>query len=392
MANSTNGINGNGGTSKNPVFVVVQLSGGNDFMNTVVPYGDPFYYDFRKTVGIKEENVLKIDDNFGLHPSLGPIKTMYDAGDVAIVSGVGYPVPDRSHFRSMDIWHTAEPSTVIAEGWLGRVIRELDPNQQNVCTGVSFGQGLPRAMYLMGTPAISVAQLEGYGLLTSIAGERQRKALNAFQRMYVPEEIDEASMVLNHIGQTGIDAMTGAEMLAVAPERYSSTIEYGDDALSQSLKGIAQVHTANIGTRVFYAQLPGFDTHGAQIATQAGLLSNLATSVSDFFEDLREHKASDNVIMMVFTEFGRRVRDNGNGTDHGSGGGAFLIGDQVKGGFYAEYPSLDPANHLSGDLHFNNDFRSLYSTILDEYFGIAPEPIVNGKFEQFNGMFETAGV
>ena len=377
--------------TSDPVFVVVQLSGGNDFMNTVIPYGDPFYYDFRKTVGVAEENLLSIDDYFGFHPAMTPLKRIWDSGDMAIIPGIGYPVPDRSHFRSMDIWHTAEPSKIIAEGWLGRVIRELDPGKKNVCTGVSFGQGLPRAMYLMGTPAISVSQLEGYGLLTSLAGERQRKALNAFQRMYVPEEIDEASMVINHIGQTGIDAMTGADMLAVAPERYSSTIEYGEDALSQGLKGIAQVHLADLGTRVFYAQLPGFDTHGAQIATQSGLLSNLANSVTDFFNDLREHDASENVVMMIFTEFGRRIRDNGNGTDHGSGGGAFLVGDRVKGGMYAEYPSLDPAEHLSGDLKFNNDFRSLYSTILDDWFGFEPAPIVNGSFEKFAGMIQPVG-
>ena len=377
--------------SSDPVFVVLQLSGGNDFMNTVIPYGDPFYYDFRKTVDVSEEIVLGIDDNFGFHPALAPFKKIWDSGDMAIIPGIGYPVPDRSHFRSMDIWHTAEPTKIIAEGWLARVVRELDPGKKNVCTGVSFGQGLPRAMYLMGTPAISVSQLEGYGLLTSLSGQRQRKALNAFQRMYVPEEIDEASMVMNHIGQTGIDAMTGADMLAVAPEQYRSTIEYGEDALSQSLKGIAQVHLADLGTRVFYAQLPGFDTHGAQISTQSGLLENLSNSVTDFFDDLKEHGAADNVVMMIFTEFGRRIRDNGNGTDHGSGGGAFLIGERVNGGMYAEYPSLDPSEHLSGDLKFNNDFRMLYSTILDDWFGIDSAPIVNGTFEKFTGMLQPVG-
>ena len=360
-------------------------------MNTVIPYGDPFYYDFRKTVDVSEEIVLGIDDNFGFHPALAPFKKIWDSGDMAIIPGIGYPVPDRSHFRSMDIWHTAEPTKIIAEGWLARVVRELDPGKKNVCTGVSFGQGLPRAMYLMGTPAISVSQLEGYGLLTSLSGQRQRKALNAFQRMYVPEEIDEASMVMNHIGQTGIDAMTGADMLAVAPEQYRSTIEYGEDALSLSLKGIAQVHLADLGTRVFYAQLPGFDTHGAQITTQSGLLENLSNSVTDFFDDLKEHGAADNVVMMIFTEFGRRIRDNGNGTDHGSGGGAFLIGERVNGGMYAEYPSLDPSEHLSGDLKFNNDFRMLYSTIVDDWFGIDPAPIVNGTFEKFTGMLQPVG-
>ena len=372
--------------TKDPVLVVLQLSGGNDFMNTVVPYSDPFYYEFRKTVGIPEEDLLHIDNRYGLHPALSTFKEMYDQGNLAIIAGVGYPNPDRSHFRSMDIWHTAEPTAPIPEGWLGRVIRELDPNKQNVCTGVSFGQGLPRAMYLSGVPAISIRDLESYGLLTKMPGARQRRAINVFTRMYAPEEFDEASMVLGHIGQTGVDALTGVDMLKPVPAQYSSNVEYGSDQLSQSLRGIAQVHTANLGTRVFYAELGGFDTHGAQMGTQTDLLGHVSTAVSDFFDDLREHDAAEEVVMLVFTEFGRRVRDNGNGTDHGSGGGAFLIGDRVNGGIYAEYPSLDPADQLSGDLHYNNDFRSIYSTILDDWYGIQPEPIVNGSFERYSGM------
>ena len=372
--------------TKDPVLVVLQLSGGNDFMNTVVPYSDPLYYDFRKTVGIPEEDLLHIDNQYGFHPALTTFKEMYDQGNLAIIAGVGYPNPDRSHFRSMDIWHTAEPTAPIPEGWLGRVIRELDPSKQNVCTGVSFGQGLPRAMYLSGVPAISIRDLESYGLLTKMSGSHQRRAINVFTRMYAPEEFEEASMVLGHIGQTGVDALTGVDMLKPIPGQYTSNVEYGSDQLSQSLRGIAQVHTANIGTRVFYAELGGFDTHGAQMGTQTDLLGHVSTAVSDFFDDLREHDAAEEVVMLVFTEFGRRVRDNGNGTDHGSGGGAFLIGDRVNGGVYAEYPSLDPADQLSGDMHYNNDFRSIYSTILDDWYGIQPEPIVNGSFERFSGM------
>ncbi len=373
-------------TNAEPVLVVVQLSGGNDFMNTVVPYGNPLYYDFRKTVGIPEDDLLHVDDVYGFHPALTSFKEMYDKGNLAVIAGVGYPNPDRSHFRSMDIWHTAEPTAVIPEGWLGRVIRELDPQKRNVCTGISFGQGLPRAMYLSGVPALSVRDLESYGLLTNMPGQRQRRAINVFTRMYAPEEFAEASMVLGHIGQTGVDALAGVDMLKPVPAQYSSSVEYGDDQLSQSLRGIAQVHTANLGTRVFYAELGGFDTHGAQMGTQTDLLGQVSRAVSDFFADLREHNASEEVVMLVFTEFGRRVRDNGNGTDHGSGGGAFLIGERVNGGIYAEYPSLDPADHLSGDLHYNNDFRSIYSTVLDDWFGIQPEPIVNGSFERFTGM------
>ena len=376
------------GTQHNsaPVLVVLQLSGGNDVLNTVVPYGDGLYYDFRPTTGITEDNVIPLDGRFGLHPAMGRIKDLWDQGNVAVVNGIGYPKPDRSHFRSMDIWHTAEPEKLIAEGWLGRVIRELDPEKQNVCTGVSFGTGMPRAMYLSGTPAMSVSQLEGYGLLTTLSGEKQRRALNAFTRMYMPEEFEEQNMMLEHIGQTGIDAMTGADLLKAAPLGYQSNVEYAPDPLSQSLRGIAQVHLAGLGTRVFYTQIGGFDVHGNEVNMQSKLWDNVSRSVGDFFDDLKEHDAADEVVMLVFTEFGRRVKDNGNGTDHGSGGGAFLIGERVNGGFYSDYPSLAPSEQLNGDLHFNNDFRSLYSSVLDQWLGINPAPIVNGKFDQFDNM------
>ncbi len=379
-------MTGNGNGGKAPVLVVIQLSGGNDFMNTVSPYGNPLYYDYRKTVAVAEKDILKLDNQYGFHPSMAPLKSFWDKSQMAIISGIGYPVPDRSHFRSMDIWHTAQPEKVSEEGWLGKMIRELDPRKENVCTGVSFGMGLPRAMHLQGTPAVSVSQLERYGLLTSLPGEQQRKALTAFTCMYAPEEVDEQNVVLDHVGQTGIDALAAVDTLTAAPKKYASTVEYANDQLSQSLKAIAQVHLAGLGTRIFYAQIGGFDTHGAQVGTHSGLWKSISRAVTDFMDDLRQHKASDEIVIMLFTEFGRRVRDNGNGTDHGSGGGAFMIGDRVKGGLYGQYPSLAPEQQLSGDLKFNNDFRSLYSTVIEDWFGLQPEPVVNGRFEQFRGL------
>ena len=370
-----------------PVFVVLQLSGGNDFMSTVIPYNDPHYFEYRKTVGIPEDDALHIDGGYAFHPSMGSIKNLWDEGKVAIFPGTGYPSPNRSHFRSMDIWHTANPEALSSDGWLGKTIRDLDPQKENVVTGVSFGSGLPRAMYLSGTPAISVSELEGYGLLTDLAGRQQRQAIKAFTRMYAPEEFEEADVVWDHLGQTGIDALTGADMLKTAPPAYTSSVEYANDALSQSLKGIAQVHLSGIGTRMFYAQLGGFDVHGAQIQTQQTLLQNVSRSVGDFFDDLRENDGSQEVIMMIFSEFGRRIKDNGNGTDHGSGGGTLLIGDRVKGGFYDPYPSLAPEDQLDGDMHFSHDFRSIYSTVLEQWLGLNPVPIVNGAFDQFENVF-----
>ena len=380
MTSQTNGrVNG-----KDPVLVVLQLSGGNDFMNTVVPYGDPLYYDFRQTVGIPETDLLHIDPKLGFHPALTEIKDMWDDGNVAVMAGTGYPEPDRSHFRSMDIWHTANPFEYVSEGWLGRTIRELDPEKKNVVTGVSFGPGLPRAMYLSGTPAVSVTQLEGYGLLTNLDGQNQRAALNVFTRMYAPIEFEEQQMIMEHIGQTGRDALEAVDLLRAAPRQYTSTVEYEANPLAQNLRDIAQVHTAGLGTRIFYAQHGGYDVHGNQVQTQQKLWRQVSRAVRDFFDDLRCHDAADEVVMLVFSEFGRRVRDNGNGTDHGSGGGAFLIGDHVMGGLYGEYPSLEPSKQLSGDLQYNNDFRSIYSTLLDRHLGIAPDEIVNGHFEQYD--------
>ena len=370
-----------------PVFVVLQLSGGNDFMSTVIPYNDPHYFEYRKTVGIPEDDALHFDGGYAFHPSMGSVKNLWDEGKVAIFPGTGYASPNRSHFRSMDIWHTANPEALSSDGWLGKTIRDLDPNKENVVTGVSFGSGLPRAMYLSGTPAISVSELEGYGLLTDLAGRQQRQAIKAFTRMYAPEEFEEADVVWDHLGQTGLDALTGADMLKTAPPAYTSSIEYANDALSQSLKGIAQVHLSGIGTRIFYAQLGGFDVHGAQIQTQRTLLDNLSRSVGDFFDDLRENSGSEEVIMMIFSEFGRRIKDNGNGTDHGSGGGTLLIGDRVKGGFYDPYPSLAPEDQLDGDMHFSHDFRSIYSTVLEQWLDLNPNPIVNGTFDQFENVF-----
>ena len=325
--------------------------------------------------------MLPIDDTYGFHPAMGPFKELWDQGKVATIAGVGYPNPNRSHFRSMDIWHTCEPDSVATEGWLGRAIRDLDPRNENVLTGISFGSGLPRAMAVRGVPVTSVANLETYGLLNDIAGETQRNAaLDVFQKMYA--QAIGSGPVSDYIRQTGLDALKGADVLRTVPAGYSSTVEYAQDPIAQSLKGVAQVHLAGLGTRVFYTQYGGFDVHANEVATQQRLWTDVSGAISDFFADLREHDASEEVIMLVFTEFGRRVRDNGNGTDHGSGGGAFVVGDRAIGGLHGEYPSLEPDTQFEGDLQFNYDYRGLYSSILEQWLDLDPVPIVNGTYEQ----------
>ena len=368
---------------RDPVLIVVQLTGGNDYMNTVVPFGDPLYRDNRPTVGVAEEDVLSIDGHYGFNPVLAPLKELYDDGRVAVINGIGYPSPNRSHFRAMDIWHTCEPERVATEGWLGRAIRDIDPTAENVLTGVNFGRGLPRAMALPGVPVASVGSLENHGFLTGIADqERRSRALEVFGRMYSPAI--GLGAALDYIGQTGTDALKGADILRTRTAGYSSTIEYAETPIAQNLKGIAKTHLAGLGTRIFYTAQAGYDTHSGQMPVQTQLLSELAQGINDFFADLREHDASQEAVMLVFTEFGRRVKDNGSGTDHGSGGAAFVIGDEVSGGMQGVYPSLREEDQLDGDLHFQVDFRSVYATLAEKWLGLDAQPIVGGNYEKLD--------
>ena len=360
--------------------VVLQLSGGNDALNTVVPYSNGLYYDWRQDVRIEQDQVLKLDDQLGFNPSMAPIKELWDEGKVAVINGVGYPSPNRSHFRSMDIWHTAEPDGIGDSGWLGRAIRELDPKAENALTGVNFGRGLPRALSCKGVPVASVGDLETYGLLPGIEQNTRDLALKAFSQIYGSATAHDT--ISQFIGQTGIDALRGADILRTAPEKYSSSVEYADTPIAQSMKSIAQVITADLGTRVFYAQYGSFDTHAAELETHAKLWTNTSTALGDFMDDMNEHDMGDEVLILVFSEFGRRIKDNSAGTDHGSGGVSLLIGGSVNGGLYGEYPSLKEKDHLEGDLHFNTDFRSIYSTIADRWLGVDPESVANGHYEQ----------
>ncbi len=366
---------------KQPTLVVVQLTGGNDFMNTIIPYSNGLYYDSRETLAIPEDEVLPVDGAVGFNQTIAPLKELFDGGDVAVVQGIGYPDSSRSHFRGMDIWHTCEPNTVATEGWLGKVIRELDPTTNNPLTGVSFGRGLPRALAAQDVTVTSVGDLDNYGLMTGISAQQQRlEALDLFNRIYTPAI--GSGPVADYLARTGLDVLHGADMLKKAPENYESEVEYADNPIATSLRDVARVHLADLGTRIFYTQHGGYDTHANEAPTHPRLLTELSGAIRDFFQDLRDHAAQENVVMLVFTEFGRRVRDNGSGTDHGAGGGAFVIGEKVNGGLYAQYPSLEPSQLEQGDLRHTYDFRGLYATLLERWVGVEARSIVGGEYEQ----------
>ena len=368
-------------TKKDPVLVILQLTGGNDYLNTVIPYNDPLYRDNRPAVGVAEDRILTLNDRVGLHPTMQPIKNMYDQGKLAILHGVGYANSPRSHFRSMDIWHTCEPDKLGTEGWLGRAAKEIDPHKENVVTAVSFGPSLPRALALPGVPVACVDDLDSFGLLTGINEVEQRnKILDRFTRLYSPTI--GVGAVMDYLGQTGLDSMKAADILKAAPEQYSSGVEYPDTTIAAKLKGISQIHQANLGTRVFYCDHGSFDSHSNQVGMHDKLWTDVSQAVESFFDDLREHNAADNVIMLMFTEFGRRVHDNGSGTDHGAGGVAFVAGEPIKGGEYGEYPSIRPEYLEQGDLVPSLDFRGIYTTILEDWMGLDAQPLVGGVFEK----------
>ena len=249
--------------SQEPVLVVLQLSGGNDFMNTLIPYTSGAYYDARPTVAIPQKDVLPIDDTLGFHPSAGPLKELYDRGKMAIVQGIGYPNSIRSHFRAMDIWHTCEPHEVGTEGWVAKAIRELDPRSENVLTCVSLGKGLPRAVVASGVPVTSVDNLEAYGVMTGIAEEERLEALEIFKHMYTPAVGAQAAM--GYLGNTGLDVLKGTDMLKKAPAEYESGIEYANNGIAKSLRDVARIHLAGLGTRIFYTQHGGYDTHSREL-------------------------------------------------------------------------------------------------------------------------------
>jgi uncharacterized protein (DUF1501 family) len=222
--------------------------------------------------------------------------------------------------------------------------------------------------------------LERYGFLPQVQGQQRTAVLDRFAKMYIPAI--GSGPVMDYLSETAIDSLKGEDIIKVAPQKYSSTVEYPNTPIARKLKGIAQVHTAEIGSRIFYCDHSTFDTHAGQNPGHANLWSAVSQGVEAFWADLRAHNKADNVVMLLFSEFGRRVHDNGSGTDHGAGGVAFAIGEKVKGGHYGEMPSLEASKLVQGDLDPNMDFRSVYSTVLDKWLGLNPAPIVNGTFEQ----------
>ena len=366
---------------KHMILVVLQLSGGNDGINTLIPFADPEYSQLRPSLGFAPDEVLPLTDSVGLNPNLGKLKALYDQGKVAIVQGVGYPNPNRSHFRSMDIWHSARPDTFERSGWLGRYVSACQCATDNALPAISVGDQLNTLFWTDTTLVPAVASIGAFSFLTDTKYKNDRTfQLQTLQNIYSQAGNWSAYESLIRLGT--LQALAGSDELQKLAASYQTPVQYpANNGLANQLKMVAQVIAGNVGTRLFSVSMGGYDTHANQKPTQDRNLAQLGDALDAFMQDLANIRQQDNVVVMTFSEFGRRVRQNGsNGTDHGTAEPMFIVGNKVQGGLYGTYPSLGDLDN-NGDLKFNADFRSVYAGILKDVVGTDPAPILGGSFD-----------
>jgi uncharacterized protein (DUF1501 family) len=362
------------------ILVVLELSGGNDGLNTIVPFGDPAYYRARPTIGIKEGEVIKLADGFGLHPSMVGFERLYKDGTMAVVHGCGYEHPSFSHFSSMSFWHTGVPNSGEPLGWLGRLAdHRYDPGTHNMIVNLGTSQSLavrsgrhsplvfddPARFRREGTDAEKSA-------LVSLSGTR-----------------DTVNSTLEFLAETARNGTDSSDFVRRASTSYRTTVDYGiGNAFGGGLQRVAALIAAGMPTRVYYVTYQGnsFDTHVQQADVHARLLMYTADAVRAFMEDIKRIGRENDVAVMLFTEFGRRVEENGSlGTDHGTAGPMFIVGKHIKGGFYGRPPSLTDLD--DGNLKMTTDFRRVYATMIKEWLAYDDtQAVLKGKFEPL-GVF-----
>jgi uncharacterized protein (DUF1501 family) len=364
------------------VLVVVQMGGGNDGLNMVVPYSDDAYHRVRPAIAIDDKSALKIDERIALNPVMGGLNELFKEGNLAIVQGVGYPNPNRSHFEATQIWETASPERPVSTGWLGRYLDRIvpastaDSAQANLFTAVTLGDTVPAAMIAqhVDVPAIGALSTFQYN-----SGKDTASRLTA-GRLYDGARAGQ-SPYLEMIETTARTALRGGDILKAKIASYKKTVTYPTDAFSQQLALAAQIIGSDVGTRVIFVSIGSFDTHAGQRNQQDRLLGYLSGGLLAFQKDLAAHGNADRTLVLTFSEFGRRVSQNAsNGTDHGTAMPMFALGAKVKGGVYGEHPSLTDLDH--GDLKYNTDFRSVYATVLEKWLARDPSQIISGGFGQ----------
>ena len=385
----TQTVTGKDGT----ILIVVQMAGGNDGLNTVVPYADDAYYRARPRLGLPADKILKIDNYCGLNGKLTGVKSLFDEGHVAIVHGVGYPNPDRSHFRSTEIWQTGSDSNRNeANGWLGRYFDNccsgVDPT-----VGVAIGDEMPQAFSAKTPTGVTFSRPEQFVWQLSEPGKGYRSTEEDFFRQLNGADEESAPAAIGALsGKTqsnlstmdflqcmALDAQLSSDKILAIARKYKSSVSYPQGYLGSSLNIIARMIAGGLPTRVYYATQGGFDTHAGQMNAHERLMGDFNEAVSAFVADMKQQGNFERVLLMTFSEFGRRVAENASGgTDHGAAAPMFVLGGAVKPGLFGKYPSVVDLDH--GDLKFNTDFRSVYGTVLDRWLKAPSEKVLGRKF------------
>lgn len=362
-----------GKATGNTVLVVCQLSGGNDGLNTVVPYADPKYHSLRPTLGLKDDAVLKIDEHMGFHPSLSKLSELYKKGKVAVIQSVGYPKPNRSHFASMDIWQSASPDRQLRYGWIGRHF-DSQIAKGSLNPVVAIGLSTEKPLALAGKHA-SIPCFASLVDIQSMVGDPDaERMLRQIQGTAAAPGSNLA--VVQQANKSALDAMA---VLSKQLEKFTPQQTYGNDPFGVGFKQIAQLVATSPQTRVIYFSTGGFDTHARQAETHAKLLENFSNAVSAFQQEIEDAGHADRVIVLVFSEFGRRSFENASGgTDHGAAAPMFLVGKNVKGGLHGPIPDLNDLQ--DGDIKYKIDFREVYATTLDQWMGGDSEVVLGQKF------------
>lgn len=356
------------------VLVMIQLAGGNDGLNTLIPFGDDAYYKARPGIAIPKPQVLRINDHFGLHPRMTGLKELYDEGKLAIVQGVGYPNPDRSHFRSMDIWQSAQPDNPTPrDGWLGRALEWRFDRMPSSAEALTLGTDKLPLSFVSGRITVpTLRRLEDFQLNEGNASESQR----SLKRQTLNRAIASPSSSrreLDFLRRATATALTSADRMKSLNDSYSPAVEYPATGLAQKLKLIAQMISADIPARMYFVGLDGFDTHAQQEGGHAALLAELSGAIHAFERDLAGHRLADRVMLSTFSEFGRRVAENGSlGTDHGAASMLFAL-SHGKPGLHGTHPSLTSLE--DGDLKYSTDFRAVYAALL-KWLQIPSEPVL----------------
>ena len=363
--------------AKDTILVVIELNGGNDGLNTVIPFKDPEYAKLRPTLQQPTDQLKKINDELAFHPAMTGLAELLQDNALCVVQGVGYPNPSQSHFRSMDIWQAGSTDEQLTEGWLGKALKQMKAPPSFHLKGSD--DKAPLAVVGAPVRVPSINTLEEFQLqMAAASGADKKEQRDIIEGAVQPKET--GSPLLDFVQRTAANSYASSRRLQEIGKNYQPKSPYPNTPLATRLKLAAQLIDANIGARIFYVMTGSFDTHSGQAPTHANLLTQVSGAMTAFYKDMKAHGHGERLLMMTFSEFGRRAKENGSrGTDHGSAAPMLLVGGKVKAGVVGQHPSLTELE--MGNLKHHTDFRQVYAGVLDTWLGIASKDVLGGEYK-----------